>query len=123
MKDKCQLCGNPINRKNWPTSIYCLACKMKPKEMDTELAPPAIYRDAMKWREAEEAIDRLRHLTDMHGVPDHENMSSVLEHPGVWFTCTYCLGVVHSRCDDNPYTGHEEDCLYVKLKTLIGRKP
>jgi uncharacterized Zn finger protein (UPF0148 family) len=57
-KDNCQICGEPINRKNWPTAIYCLACMMKPKQVqDPHLTPQALYRDAMRYRKLMLHID------------------------------------------------------------------
>ena len=67
-------------------------------------------------------IDALPSMHDQHGVVDPENMSGILEQPGVWFTCSYCLGVVHSRNDEHPYSGHENDCTYAELKKMFDLK-
>lgn len=69
-----------------------------------------------------ELIDALPSMHDQHGQVDPENRSGILEQKGVWFTCSYCLGVVHSRSEENPHGGHEEDCVYMLLKKMFGLK-
>ena len=66
-----------------------------------------------------ELIRRLPSLTDTHGETDPENRSGILEQEGVWFTCSYCLGTIHSRHPEHPYTGHEDNCVYVLLKKMF----
>jgi hypothetical protein len=73
-------------------------------------------------KKLKELIDRLPSMHDTHGAVDEENRAGILQQEGVWFTCSYCLGVVHSRHPEHPYTGHEEDCVYVQLKKMFDLK-
>lgn len=76
--------------------------------------------DKEKLKKLRKLAERLPSMHDQHGVVDQENMSGILEQKGVWFTCSYCLGIVHSRSEKNSYTGHKSDCVFKWIKGMFG---